>query len=406
MTAAESRARRRLKLALVTETYPPEINGVANTMQHLVDGLSERGHQLQLVRPRQVSDRYSQTHGDTQTQPTLLVPGLPIPGYPSLRFGFPAYLRLLGHWRKQHPELVYIATQGPLGQAALRAAHRLGIPAVTGFHTQFQRYTEHYGLGLLNRPIMGLLRHFHNRSEATLVPTRRLARQLNEAGFERVRVFGRGVDTRRFHPHKRDERLRRRWGCDPSSIVLLSVGRIAAEKNIDLALTAFNQARQRDSRVRCILVGDGPELERLRRAHPEFLFLGAKVGEELARCYASSDCFVFPSLTETFGNVVLEAMASGLPTLAFDDGAAHEHLLDGVNGLIVPNEDSDAFIQRLLAVLGGKAKLTQMGAQARQTAETLSWASAIDNLEQTLVGVIRCHQDAGGRHEGLAATAE
>jgi glycosyltransferase involved in cell wall biosynthesis len=379
----------RMRIAVVTETYPPEINGVANTMRQLVGGLSDRGHRVLLVRPRQAEDR-------RQPRPCghFLVPGLPIPGYRGLRFGLPVYGRLRNLWSRLRPEVIYVATEGPLGHAALNAARRAGIPVITGFHTQFHQYSRHYGLGLLTRPIVNTLKHFHNRSDATLVPTTALRRQLSESGFHNVHVFSRGVDTALFDPARRSAALRRGWGCRPGDLVALYVGRIAAEKNIHLALRAMDDLTARHGNVRCVLVGDGPELSRLARAHPNCRFVGAKVGEELAEHYASGDLFVFPSLTETFGNVVTEAMASGLVVSAFDYAAAHEHIRDRHNGVLAPFGDADAFVHALLEAAGQPAALPAMRVAARRTAESLSWGRVIQGVEERLLEVLRSRQEA------------
>ena len=373
-----------MRIAVVTETYPPEINGVANTMRQLVNGLAERGHHVWLVRPRQATDR-----GGRAPRGHFLVPGLPIPGYRGLRFGLPVYWRLRHLWLRLRPDVLYVATQGPLGHAALNAALRASIPVITGFHTQFHQYSRHYGLGLLTRPIVNSLKNFHNRSDATLVPTTTLRSQLSEAGFRNVHLFSRGVDTELFDPARRSDALRRQWGCGPDSIVALYVGRIAAEKNIDLALATMDALTARVESVRCVLVGDGPERIRLARAHPRCRFVGAKVGDELAAHYASGDLFLFPSLTETFGNVVTEAMASGLAVNAFDYAAAHEHIRHASNGSLSPVGDDTAFIEQAMADVAEPQRLRAMGAAARRTAESLSWPQVIATVEERLQDVLR-----------------
>ncbi|WP_295881222.1 glycosyltransferase family 1 protein [uncultured Thiohalocapsa sp.] len=379
-----------MRIAVVTETYPPEINGVANTMRQLVDGLSRRGHQVLLVRPRQAADRRGGT-----PRGHFLVPGLPIPGYRGLRFGLPVYWRLRHLWLRLRPDVLYVATQGPLGHAALNAAVRASIPVITGFHTQFHQYSRHYGLGLLTRPIVNTLKNFHNRSDATLVPTAALRSQLSEVGFRNVQLFSRGVDTDLFTPTRRSDALRREWGCGPDDIVALYVGRIAAEKNIDLALATMEALTARIGHVQCVLVGDGPERARLARSHPGCRFVGARVGEALATHYASGDLFLFPSLTETFGNVVTEAMASGLAVSAFDYAAAHEHIRHGSNGLLAPCGDRPAFINEAVAAAAAPDRLRTIGTAARRTAESLSWPQVIAGVEDRLMDVIRQHQRAG-----------
>jgi len=406
----------RLNIAVVTETYPPEINGVANTMRQLVEGLTRHGHLATVIRPRQQIDQHQ---GETKQAQTgdqvfgqLLVPGLPIPGYRGLRFGMPVYWRLRHLWKRNPPDAIYVATQGPLGHAALNAARACDIAVLTGFHTQFHQYSRHYGLGLLTRAIVNSLRNFHNRSDGTLVPTCELKRKLDEDGFRNLHVFSRGVDTALFSPARRCAELRRAWGCDDLfprvGIVALYVGRIAAEKNIGLALEAFDAmtSAATHTHTRCVLVGDGPELDRLRGLHPDFVFTGAKSGEELARHYASADYFVFPSLTETFGNVVPEALASALPVVAFDYAAAHEHIQNWENGVLVATSDRAGFIEATVAAASDRDRLQRMGARARASATSLSWDRVIGGVEQRLYEVIRHHRDARGRHEDLAATTE
>ncbi|MBK1695212.1 hypothetical protein CKO09_10770 [Chromatium weissei] len=374
------------KLAVVTETYPPEINGVANTMQHLVDGLTARGHQLQLIRPRQPSDS-RQPHSNSTA--LLLVPGLPLPGYRGLRFGLPVYWRLRRHWFRHRPALIYIATQGPLGHAALAAARALKIPTVTGFHTQFQHYSQHYGLGMLMRPISASLRHFHNRSDMTLVPTAALQQELTANGFKNVRVFGRGVDVAHFSPTQRSTELRQSWNCDDTSLVIIHVGRIAAEKNLDLAYHAYRAILREQPNTRFVLVGNGPEREHWQQTFPEVICVGAKIGVELAAHYASGDLFLFPSLTETFGNVVTEAMASGLPVIAFDDAAAHTYIQTGHNGITVPVGNRTAFITASVAAARNRQRLRELGAAARITAEDIRWERVLGVLEAHFADAIR-----------------
>ena len=386
-------ARPSLRVAVVTETYPPEVNGVAMTMGRMVAGLQARNHPVQLIRPRQHA-------GDAATSAGLLEevlkPGVPIPRYDSLRLGLPARAGLMRLWQRRRPDVVHVATEGPLGWSAVAAARRLGIAVATDFHTNFHSYSRHYGVGWLRRPIEAYLRRFHNRAAVTLVPTEQMRRELAAAGFRHVEVVARGVDTALFHPRRRDEGLRAAWGVPAGGRAVMVVGRLAAEKNLEVAVAAFAAMQARDPGLRLILVGDGPERAALRRRCPEALFAGMRTGEDLARHYASADVFLFPSLTETFGNVTLEAMASGLAVVAFDYAAAREHVHDGVSGLLAPYDDRAAFVRLAAGLVAEPARIGSLGRAARESAEALDWERIHDAFERVLLGLWAHGEEARG----------
>lgn len=335
-----------MRIAVVSETFPPEINGVALTVRNFVVGAAALGHRLQVVRPRQ-PDPEGAAEGPWET---LVVPGAPLPRYRGLRFGFPMSGRIRKAWQSFKPDAVYVATEGPLGWAALRAARRLGIPVASGFHTRFDDFVSHYGFNWLRRPAFAYLRAFHNRTHRTLVPTTRLRQFLLDAGFSGVEVLDRGVDTQRFDPARRDRDLRAQWGADDDTLVVLHVGRLAPEKNLGLVERSFAEIQATVPGARLVWVGDGPDRAGLQGRHSEQHFAGMRTGLDLARHYASGDLFLFPSLTETFGNVTLEALASGVPVVAFDYGAAGRHLADGAGGRAVPFGDESAFIEAAVAL--------------------------------------------------------
>ncbi len=369
-----------LHIALVSETFPPEVNGVANTLGRLCQGLRERGHRLQLVRPRQADDT---APNDDQL---LLTRGWPLPGYAGLQWGQSSLHKLLRRWQRNRPDVLYIATEGPLGLSALRAARRLGIPVVSGFHTNFQQYSDHYGFGLLTRLLTGYLRWFHNRSRLTLVPSPSQRLELQRRGFERLELLARGVDGQLFHPARRSAALRAEWGLGEDEIAVLHVGRLAAEKNLQLLTRAFRQL-QRDlpqQRLRLVLVGDGPLRAQLQAELPEALFCGVQRGEALAAHYASGDLFLFPSLSETFGNVVLEALASGLAVVAFDQAAAAQHIRHGHNGALAMPGDEHGFQQAAIWLLEEDENLRRVRLNARQHAGKQGWPAIVERFESLL----------------------
>lgn len=327
-----------MRIAIVTETYPPEINGVALTVAGLAHGLGGVGHHVQVIRPRQ-----AQTEADAGVDQTVLMRGMRLPLYPGLRLGLPGAGRLRTLWKSERPDAIYIATEGMLGRSALNVARELRIPVSTGFHTRFDDFARYYGLGFLAPAVFAYLRRFHRRADATLVPTSELRDFLDHEGFGNVVLLRRAVDTVLFDPARRDETLRAHWGLRPDQLAVIHVGRIAPEKNLKLAVRAFQAIREVHSDARLIWVGDGPSRAALQTQNPDFHFSGMQHGEALARHYASADLFLFPSLTETFGNVTMEALASGLPTIAFDYGAAREHLCVDC-GRRVPFGNDDAFV--------------------------------------------------------------
>lgn len=371
-----------LRVEFITETWPPEINGVARTLEALVNGLRARGHRVGVVRPRHEGG--AEAHGPAE----LLVPGMGLPGYPGVRLGLPAGRGLRRRWAEARPDVIYIATEGPLGHSALRQARRLGIPVVAGFHTNFDAYSGHYHMGLLRRPVEAYLRRFHNRATTTLVPSAEGRERLVQRGFQRLALLGRGVDTELFDPHRRSQALRAEWGAGPETPVALHVGRIAPEKNIEGLIDAFRAIRQRVPECQLVVVGDGPAAERLAAALPELILTGPRTGQDLARHYASGDLFVFPSQTETFGNVVTEAMASGLAVVAFNRAAAGRYLRDGFNGRLVEPADEPGFNTAAAELAADSEARARMGQAARETAQGIGWEAVIGEFENRLRAVI------------------
>lgn len=379
-----------LDIAFVTETYPPEVNGVSMTVARVVEGMRARGHRLQLVRLRQhKADVPLQADGYQE----VLMPGLAIPRYPELKMGLPRTAPLVKLWTAHRPDLVHIATEGPLGWSALQAARRLGLPLTSDFRTNFHAYASHYGLSLFKKPVLGYLRWFHQRTACTMVPTDSLRQELSAQGFENLRVVARGVDVKRFHPAKRSAELRRQWGVDADSMVVTCVGRLAAEKNLDVLLSAYQAMRHVNPKVRLVLVGDGPARAQIQAACPDAILVGSRSGEDLAAHYASADVFVFPSVTETFGNVTPEAMASGLPVLAYGYAAAAQLIRPGQNGLLATYNDAAEFCRLAVQMAADPSLAASMGAAARATAERLDWDSVLDQVEALFLQVVR---DGGG----------
>ena len=368
-----------LRIAVVTETWPPEINGVAITLSKLVHQLSLKNHTIQLIRPRQdKSDKGQEQNGWSE----ILLRGLPIPRYPQLKLGLPSKKALIKAWTHKRPDLVHIATEGPLGWSALQAARVLRLPVTSDFRTNFHSYSKHYGVGWLSKPIVAYLRKFHNHTACTMVPTRALKGELQASGFENLRVVARGVDTRLFHPGQRSQAMRSSWNADDQSIVLLSVGRLAAEKNLDLIVNTYHALKNSHRPVKLVFAGDGPYRQHLQTQCPDAVFMGMCSHAQLATLYASADLFLFPSLTETFGNVTLESLACATPVLAFNCAAAGEFITHQKNGWLVSCDAPQNYIQTALDISADRSRLTQAREHARISVAHLGWDEIAGQVEQ------------------------
>ena len=365
-----------LRIEVVTDTYVPDINGVSLSLGKLCGGLRVLGHQVEIIRS-------GRAHGPDEST----VFSWPLPGYWEIKVGAPWPGQLLRRWQKDRPDVVYVAIETPLGFSATAAARRLGIPVIGGFHTNFSEYLDQYGVPWLGKLVGLYQKWFHERLNQTVVPSPDALAKLHHAGFSKVTVLGRGVDTQLFNPSRKNPDFAARYGISPGARIVLIVGRISAEKNIGLAIRTFREMRKHSSELACIVVGDGPVRQRLQRENPDVIFPGYLTGEALAACYASCDILLFPSETETFGNVLLEGMASGLAILAYDYAAAAWHGVDSENLIKVPKGNAPEFISAALRLLDEDFR-TVLGQGARTTAESLGWPIVVGELEAIFRRVI------------------
>ena len=375
-----------LRIAVVTETWPPEVNGVAMTLAKLVQGLSHRNHDVQLIRPRQTKTDSPMSDSSLEE---VLMRGMPIPRYPELKLGLPSKKTLVKTWTLRRPDVVHIATEGPLGWSALQAAKVLKLPVTSDFRTNFQSYSKHYGVGWLRKPIVAYLRKFHNATACTMVPTRELMRTLSQNGFANLKVVSRGVDTKLFNISKRDTSLRSSWGATDETKVLISVGRMAPEKNLDQVLKTYESLKSTGQAFKLVMVGDGPLKDQFQKRYPEIIFPGMLTQSNLAAYYASSDLFIFPSQTETFGNVTLEALASGIPVLAFDCAAARDWVQTGVNGWLVAENNPEGFAAQAVTIFNSKDLLEKITQSTRQQVVHLDWDQIAEQVESVFWDAIR-----------------
>ena len=369
-----------LHIALVTETWLPDINGVASSVYQIMRELKSMGHRITLIRPKQSDEveQHTLTTGLNTAAVTtdLQVPSLPIPYYPHLRMGLPCYRFLTKQLRKLRPDIVHIVTEGPLGLAALIAGKQQSIKVSSGYHTAFHDFSRYFGWKVVSLPLLAYMKRFHNQCNATCIPSQTTQHQLAEFGFKHLYQVGRGVDTARYAPSKRSQALRQSWGVGEGTTVLMCVSRVSPEKGMDTVIKSFKalQLQQLHRHVKLVIVGDGPYKEALVKRHANdtsIIFAGFKTGEALASYYASADAFVFASQVETFGNVVTEAMASGLPIFAYHDAAA-ALLVDDSCGKTVPLGQEQRFIE-MISELPKQQQLDQMRLAARHKVAAFSW---------------------------------
>ena len=366
-----------MRVALFTDTYLPQVNGVSRTLARLIEHLGSSGHEVALVSPR--------TRGEREPLGVTLhlrIPGVPLPIYPELLLTRP-----LSRWegkllRTFDPHVVHCATESVVGWSGRRWALKTRRPLVTSFHTDFPAYANTYRLGVAVPLGWRLLRRFHAPAHRTFCPSDHTLRQLRERGFhDGLALWPRGVDVDLFNPERRNRAFREEL-APGAEVLLLYVGRLAGEKRLDLLMDAFVQVRQRaSSSVGLLVVGDGPLAPTLRKRRiPGVHFLGYLTGDDLGRAYASADIFAFPSDTETFGNVALEAMASGLPVVGVQKGGVQDVVDHGRTGLLVEPRNADALANGLLRLIEVPSLRHRMGVAARAEASTREWPEILERV--------------------------
>lgn len=378
------------RLLICTDTYPPQVNGVSVVTALSVTGLRERGWEVAIVAPRYPAPRSVTFPADLETHDrwgtTKAIPSAPMPGYPDIRLALPSERPIATIIRDFRPDLVHSPTEFVLGRIAQRLAIAEGIPTVSSYHTDFSRYTEAYGVPWLRPTVSRYLAAFHRRSRRVYTPSHVAKGDLAALGVHDVEVWGRGVDTKLFTPDRRSEALRAAYGTR-GTFVLLHVGRMAAEKGVDRIITAFTLARESlpPGAIHLVIAGSGPLEDPLRLSvHEGVTFLGnLDRTDVLPRLYASADAFLFASLTETLGLVVLEAMSSGLPVIAVPAGGVADHLRDGVNGLACEPNDAAAMASAIVRLVLDRGRTRKLSAGARATAEALDWSHELDALDRS-----------------------
>lgn len=375
-----------MRLALFTDTFAPQMNGVSNTLQRLTIYLEQRGIEYLVFAPKSAPR-------DIYADPVRPITSIPFFLYPECRLALPNLLAIRTELDRFRPSLIHLATPFNLGLCGLRYAQSHSVPYVTSYHTHFDRYLEYYRMKGIIPLYWSFIKWFHRYCDATFAPSLDAMNTLHSHGVDRLKLWSRGVDCQIFTPEMRNNYIREQYGIK-EPILLLYVGRIAPEKDIDILTTMMQTLPDSlKERVHWLVVGDGPLLSDLREQVPSNVtFTGYKQGEELSQLYASADIFVFPSSTETFGNVVLEAMASGLPVIAANSGGVKEIVIPDITGVLCEPRQPESFIKQLSHCINNPAKLASLGIEARRVALTRSWEAIFDDLIESYTQIIDSHQ--------------
>jgi glycosyltransferase involved in cell wall biosynthesis len=365
-----------MRVALFSEVYWPMVSGVSLTVQRAADGLRERGHSVRVY-----SATYDRPLGEPDRPEVHRSPSRALFLSPEVQWAFPRRHEIRSDLAGFLPDVVHLATEFPLGLAGLREARRLGVPVIASSHTDYESYAARYGLRWAVPPGWRYLRWFYSHAVRVLCPSLTYQAHLRLRGIHHTTIWSRGVDADRFHPRHRSEAWRRALGVGPDDLLVTCVGRIAPEKGIDVLLDAWTLLTELHDRARLVFVGGGlMESEILRRQLPGVRLAGFRRNQELSAAYASADLFVLPSASETFGNVLLEAMASGLPCIAAAAGGPLDLLEHGRNGCLVRPNDPAALADLLRQLLGDGMHRRRLGRAARATAESRVWGTVHDSL--------------------------
>jgi glycosyltransferase involved in cell wall biosynthesis len=371
------------RVAIFTETFLPRIDGIVNTLTWAVRGLVEAGWQPLVIAPS----------GNTQSLPGVRVIGAPsivFPLYSEVRLAYPTQ-EICREIDRFHADVVHLAGPVTNGFGGLKYAQARGLPVVSTYHTALPEYARLYGLGWIEEWAWSLLRAVHNSTAVTLCPSWSTIAGLRARGFHRLALWARGVDSRLFTPELRSTEMRARLGAGPDDMLMLYVGRLAREKRLERLVDALGRMRG----VHLALVGSGPQREQLEQIFAGFpvTFTGSLRGTELASAYASADVFTFPSDTETFGNVVLEAMASELPVIATTVGGQVDLVRHGQTGLLFEPEDIDTLVAHLDRYRGDAALRARHGRAGLEAAHERTWPRQVDALIQHYQAAIGASAD-------------
>lgn len=376
------RGERPLKVAYVSESLLPHVDGVSRTLAQLFGYLERAGVDFRVLSP------FTPPAEITWARRVETVPYVRFPLHPDYRMALPIGHKVSGRLEAFGPDLIHVVSPTPIAVRAQKYGQRAGIPVVSSFHTHFVSYFRFYHLGGLEGFGWWLMKRFYARCEKVYAPSHAIIDELAGHGIRNTELWSRGIDLGRFSPRWRSAELRAGVGADDDTPVLLMVSRLVKEKDLADLVEADRILRSRGSAHKLVLVGDGPMRGELERALPDAHFAGHQTGEALARWYASGDVFVFPSTTETFGNVIVEAQASGLPAVVVDRGGPPDLVEPGETGLIARANDPADLADKVEALLADPAARKAMGCRAREAAAERDWSAINGRLLESYRRVV------------------
>ncbi|MCU0621994.1 MAG: glycosyltransferase family 1 protein [Gemmatimonadales bacterium] len=378
-----------MRIAVFSEVYWPMVSGVSATLRRLTDAMHARGHQVRVYTadyplPADTPDR-PEVHRSPSKSFFLS---------PQIQWAFPRLPEIVADLRRFDADIVHLATEFAMGYPGLRAARALRLPLIASAHTDYERYASRYGKWLLPvvKPGWKYLQWFYGHAHRVLCPSRIFERHLNNRGIRHTGIWSRGVNAHEFSPAHRSEAWRARFGVGPGDPLVAYVGRVAPEKNLPLLLEAWAQLGSARGGAQLVIVGEGVLSESLARQKPEGVHLiGFKHGADLAMAYASCDIFAFPSTTETFGNVLLEAMASGCAPVVAAAGGVLDFATHGSNALLARPESVASFAEELGRLLQEEPLRRRLSSGARATALARDWDTIFDTLLDDYRAAIAAH---------------
>jgi len=375
-----------MKIAFIADSLPPSTDGVARTYTNLVETLQNKDVEFCFISPFKPGKEV------TWADKVLPVHYVPFPLYSHYRLGLPVMQRLQNKLDTFKPDIIHASSPTFMGQMAVNYARRRHVPAVAVYHTDFVSYFKYYGFKRVEKFGWSFLRWFYNQFYQTLAPSQSVARLLENKGFTNVSLWQRGIDIARFSPNLRNDELRKRYAPKNESL-LLFVGRLVKEKDLQDLVAINEYLIKKRLCFKFVLVGDGPMKSDLQQQLPDAIFTGYLHGKELSEMYASCDLFVFPSTTETFGNVILEALASGLPVVTVDKGGVADLVDNDLDGYVCKANHPGLLAEKIIAVLSDEARKSKFSDYGREYAAGYSWEAINTRLLNLYQQLVNSHSD-------------